>query len=182
MLAMMARFKPRRPPEDGRPTPERLARAAGDYTLGDPSGRGDRSMGGLLTFRDAPLERALGRHAISPKQYNAGTKFRLHWHRSGLSDALSSVDPNRIFAADSSNFSHMAKTDNEHFHRRQARAAWDELGKTNFDFLEAVICRDRSLVVAGAGLGWEHRTSAIAAATERLRGGLDILAKLWGLS
>jgi len=63
----------------GRPTAERIRRAAGHYTRGDT---------GQITMRDSPLERALARRVVTPEQYAAGQKYRHHWYHAGLCDPL----------------------------------------------------------------------------------------------
>lgn len=178
MLAM-AKSKHRHA-EPGRPTPERMAKAGSDYAIGDTTRRGSRD--GVLTMRDSPLERAVAREAITPAQYSAGTKYRLHWYLGGLSDALQSVDPNRVFAVDAGNFSGMARTENQVFHRQRYRAAVEELGPVTHKFLEEVVCRDTNLEDMGYALGWKSKSQAISAATERLKMALDVLKDLWGIN
>jgi hypothetical protein len=48
------------------PTPERLRRAGADV---------ERGHSGQITMRDAPLERAFARNAITAEQYSAGQKY-----------------------------------------------------------------------------------------------------------
>ena len=96
------------PAEDKRgPTPERVRHAQGLVERGN-LGRG---RSGISTMRNSPIERALGRRIISQTQYTAAIKYRHHWYRAGLSSPLQSVELNRIFATDLTNFSGMAKTE-----------------------------------------------------------------------
>ena len=164
--------------EDRRgPTPERLRHAQGFVERGN-LGRG---RSGISTMRDSPIERALARKIISQAQYTAAVKYRHHWFRAGLSSPLQSVELNRIFATDLTNFSGMAKTEAQVFHRQRYREAVQHIGITGAAVVEQVICQEISLEQAGYKLGWGSKPQAIAAATERLKGALDQLVALWGV-
>src|SRR5215470_17242188 len=94
------------PAEDTRgATPERLRHAQGFVERGNPG----RGRGGIVTMRDAPIERALARKTISQSQYTAAVKYRHHWYRAGLASPLSSVELNRIFATDMANYSDLSR-------------------------------------------------------------------------
>jgi hypothetical protein len=82
------------------PTPERLRRAGADIA---------RGHSGQITMRDAPLERAFARNAITAEQYSAGQKYRHHWYHAGLAGYLESVDLNRVLAIDLGAYAGMAK-------------------------------------------------------------------------
>src|SRR5215831_16125860 len=108
-LRKQSAFRPRviQPPspDDARgPTPERMRHAQGFVERGN-FGRG------RVTLRDSPIERARARNVISQAQYTAALKYRHHWYRAGLASPLSSVELNRIFAADMTSFSGMARTE-----------------------------------------------------------------------
>jgi hypothetical protein len=64
------------------PTPERMRRAGADV---------ERGHSGQITMRDAPLERAFARNAITAEQYSAGQKYRHHWYHAGLAGRRSWV-------------------------------------------------------------------------------------------
>jgi hypothetical protein len=154
------------------PTRERLLRAGADvFRQGD----------GVLRMRDSPIERAFARGVISGAQYNAALKYRHHWYRAGLSGPLASLDLERVFSNDASNYSGMAKTEAQVFHRQRYREAVQALGAIGAAVVEQCVCREESLEQAGIRLGWASKPQAIAAATERMKMALDQLAALWGL-
>jgi Domain of unknown function (DUF6456) len=158
--------------ECARPTAERFRRAGADFERGDT---------GQITIRDSPLERAHARKLINHQQYSVGQKYRHHWYHAGLADQLHSIDVNRIFAADRSNFSGMAKTEAQVFHRQRYREATQAVGKIGSHVLDWVVCRETPLDQVGYTLGWGSRPQAYAAAVERMKTALDELCKLWGL-
>ena len=154
------------------PTKERLRRAGADVERGDT---------GQITMRDSPLERAFARRVITQEQYSAGQKFRHHWYHGGLSDRLVSPDLSRIFAADAGNFSGMARTDAQVFHRQRYREATQAVGKIGAHILDWTVCREIPLEQVGYTLGWSSRGQAYAAAVERMRTALDDVCELWGI-
>ena len=153
------------------PTPERMRRAGQEHEVG-----GERGAVRVLTMRDAPLERALSRGAITSSQYTAGEKYRIHWHRSGL-QGLPSSDLGRIFAG----FQELNRSEKQIWHGQRYHEAKDHLGKIDAEMLDALICDETPLEQIGYWLGWHSRSSAIVAATERMKAALDGLRKLWGI-
>ncbi len=170
----MASKRKRRPPpiEIGAPTTERLRHAHGHVERGDM---------GTFTLRDAPLERLLARGGLSPDQYRAAEKYRVHWYRAGLAGSLQSVDANRVFATDVSNFSGMAKTEAQAFHRQQYRTAVQEVGVIAAAILETIICYEKPLADVGVNLGWRSKPKGIDAAEMLMRDALDRLCRHWGI-
>lgn len=158
-------------------TPEREAHSDGASEWG----RGDRDRETIRTMRDAPLERMHLRGVIGQKQYDALIKYRNHWYRGGLSSPLQSIDLNRVFASDMANFSGMAKSEAQAFHRQQYRAAVLHLGVQVAAIVEHVVCHEQNLESLGVKLGWPAKPQAIAAATERLKVSADDLCKFWGI-
>ena len=124
---------------------------------------------------------ALARKLITNQQYSVGQKYRHHWYHAGLADQLQSIDVERIFAADRTNFSGMAKTEAQVFHRQRYREATQAVGKIGSHVLDWVVCRETPLDQVGYTLGWGSRPQAYAAAVERMKTALDELSKLWGL-
>jgi hypothetical protein len=168
------------PAEDNRgPTAERLRHARGLVERGNP-GKG-KGRTGVVTMRDAPIERALARKIINQAQYTAAIKYRHHWYHAGLASPLSSVELNRIFAADPTNYSVMPKSEAQVFHRQRYREAVQHIGITGAAVVEQVVCQEISLEQAGYKLGWVAKPQAIAAATERMKAALDRLVELWGI-
>ena len=154
------------------PTTERLRRAGRDIERGDT---------GQITMRDSPLERALARSVIMQEQYLAGQKYRHHWYHAGLSDRLGSVDLTRVFAPVAGDFTTMAKTEAQVFHRQRYREATQAAGKIGSYVLDWTVCREVPLEQVGYALGWSSRPQAYAAAAERLKTALDEVCKLWGI-
>ena len=157
------------------------ARSQRRNASGGPARTSNAATLGQITMRDSPLERAHARKLITHQQYSVGQKYRHHWYHAGLADQLQSVDVNRIFAADRSNFSGMAKTEVQVFHRQRYREATQAVGKIGSHVLDWVVCRETPLEQVGYTLGWGSRPQAYAAAVERMKTALDELCKLWGL-
>jgi hypothetical protein len=153
------------------PTPERMRRAGQDFQRGDT---------GQITLGDNPLDRAFGRGTITGAQYSTGQKFRHHWYHAGLSDPLRSIDLDRVLAVDLGDYSGMAKTERQLFHRQRYREAVQAVGKIGSHVLDQVICRDIGFEQVGYTLGWSSRPQAYAAAVERMKTALDELCELWG--
>lgn len=156
----------------GQPTPQRIRHAGADFFRGDT---------GQITMRDSPLERAFARNVVSRQQYAAGQKYRHHLYHAGLCDPLGSMDLNRVFASNLGDFSGMARTENQVFHRQRYREAVEILGKIGSHVLESAVCREIALEQVGYLLGWSSRPQAYAAAVERMKNALDELCELWGL-
>jgi hypothetical protein len=159
-------------------TPRREAMAGEDVHFGAE---------GRIQVRDAPLERmerrgTLGRNdQENKKHYNSLSKFRIHWTHAGYAGSISALDPNHIFASDIMNFSGLAKTERQLFHRDRYRQATQLLGIRVSSVVEAVVCLEKSLDEAGKMLTWQNGPQARAAATEVLRGAADTLCRLWSV-
>src|SRR6478609_6724966 len=90
--------------ENAGPTPERILHSQGDFVVGD-----DKQGTKVYHFNDSPLARLYKRLRQANKstdeqrqltaEHVALMKYRIHWHMAGLEASLSSVDPNRIYAA-----------------------------------------------------------------------------------
>lgn len=158
------------------PTRERLLRASGLFEEGD-----DQTGGKIYTMRESPLDKMRARCAIDQKEYAALLKFKTHWHYAGLEPSCGSVDLNRIFAADPSNFSSMAKTERQHFHRQKYREAVRAMGMITSKIVESVVCFELPLQEAGVELGFSSRYRARVAAADRLRDAGYRLSELWGI-
>lgn len=165
------RKKPRPAAQEADPTPERMLKARGAVEYGD-DGRGRR----VLTVRDAPLERARARGAISEPQYQAGMKYYSHWYRAGLGGKCSSFELDRVFGG----FNGLRHSEAQAFHANQLAAARDWLGE-HVSIIDRVIVEEMPLEAIGRAYGWKNESQAIAAATERLKLALDRLCGLWGM-
>ncbi len=157
-------------------TPERVQKAAGAFTIGD-----DKQGGKTWTMMDSPLERLFAQDRLSKSEYDGLVKYRIHWFRAGLQPSLGSVDLNRIFASDPSNFSGMAKSEAQVFHRQKWREACDLLGHRATIVIDNVVCAEQSALSAGICIGWNNRPQAEAAAITVLRDAGYRLARHWGL-
>lgn len=172
----VGRLRTRTAVEQGRPTPERMAKAGEAYTLGD-----DGMGGKKYTMVDTPLERMQARGALDPKEYSALMKFKQHWHHAGLAPSVASMDLNRVFAADPSSASGMARTEQQAFHRQRYRESVRHIGLRASLVVERVVCHEQTLEMAGLALNWRTPAQARAAATELLRDAGYRLAQLWGI-
>lgn len=164
------------PSKDGEPSPERVQKAAGGFNIGD-----DKQGGKTWTMMDSPLERLYAQDRISKTEYEGLVKYRVHWFRAGLQPSLGSVDLNRVFASDPSNFSGMAKSEAQVFHRQKWREACDLLGHRATIVIDNVVCAEQSALSAGICIGWKNRPQAEAAAITVLRDAGYRLARFWGL-
>jgi hypothetical protein len=153
------------------PTNARLRKT--DYEVGKATG--------AVTVRDAPIEMMLSRKIITEKQYQGLGKFRIHWFNGGLSPKLGGIDASHIFAKDISNFSGMAKTERQVFHRQQWRAGNNAMGLRGSWIVHKIVCEEVSAEEAGRAMGWNNRPQAVAVATQQLRDAADRLCQLWGM-
>jgi hypothetical protein len=161
-------------PRDGEPTAERLSHATSGYTSGDI--RGQR-----IYAIQSPLERAARRGDLTPKQFDALTKFVHHWYHGRMAGSVASLDLDRVFASDPSNFSGLARTERQSFHRKRWREAIDAMSHQTGIVVENVVLRENSLEIAGYCIGYASKPKAIAGALAKLREGADQLVKLWGM-
>ena len=159
------------------PTAERIWKADGAFDLG-----GDDRVGRTYIFSDSPLGRMFKRHAIDPIEFTALQRYKHHWYHGGLLSSMGSVDLNRVFASDPSNFSGMAKSERQAFHRQQYREARELIGHRPGIVVDNVVCQELSLEIGGYAIGWRNRPQAVAAATEMLRDAGYRLSKHWGIS
>lgn len=157
------------PAESSNPTPERLLRSGGNFTIGDRQR--------ILTMRDDPLGAAHHRGAITDAQFFCGQKYYLHWYRAGLAGHMGSADLGRVLGGDGAG---LFASENACHHLKQFRAGHDALNKRTRDVVNKIVLDREPLISVGYGLGWNNKLQASAAATERLREGLDLLVVLWG--
>jgi hypothetical protein len=115
------------------------------------------------------------------QEYNALQKYKIHWTAAGLESSLGSADLGRIFAADPTSMSGMAKTERQAHHRQQWRAARELLGHKPGIVVDNIVCAETSIEVAGWSIGFNSRTQARDSAEKVLRESARKLAKLWGI-
>jgi hypothetical protein len=154
------------------PTDARIRKSEG-YDIGKADGR--------YTMRDAPIEIMAAKKILTEKQYQALTKYRIHWFNAGLSESFGGMDPNHIFASDISNFAGMAKTERQVFHRQRWRAANLEMRLKGTWVVTKIVCEEWTAEQTGRAMGWNNRPQAVAASTQLLRDAADRLCSLWGM-
>jgi hypothetical protein len=171
----------------GIPTAERLAKAAGHFTVGD-----DKQGTRVYHFHDTTVDRLYSRLARQAKgrgaeetvrsEYLALQRYKHHWHHSGLEVSIGSVDLDRIFAPESPGMNGMPKTERQAHHRRQYREARELLGWKPHIVVENVMCAEISLEQAGFSIGYNSPFRSREGAVKILRESGRALAKLWGIS
>lgn len=162
------------------PTQERLARAA----CAPEEGGEDRGVK-IYHFKDTPLERFYARLRLSAgtrdtdqltDEHTALMKYRNHWHCAGLEASISSVDLNRIYAADPSNMVGMAKSERQFDHRKKYRAAVALLGHKPHILLDNFVNYEWALSIACHTIGYsEYRARRL------VRDSAAKLADHWGI-
>ena len=135
-------------------------------------------------MRDSPINRALSQHVINAAQFNAASKFYLHWFRAGLSESYGSADLNRVFGGDGGGAG-MARTEAQAFHRQRFRAARDEieqgLGGLSYWVAEQIVCHEKPFTEVGQVFGHKNRTKAADVSKQILLPVLNLLCKSWGI-
>lgn len=149
------------------PTPERLAKMDNFY---------HRSATGPITARDAPLERMEARGIIDRRMYDAGVKYRIHWHQAGLQERYASLRLDGTFGGSPETI-----TDAMAHHRGVYEKAVQFLGVRRSNVVEEVCCRDCGLLDVGRKLGYRDADEARAASKKLLVEGLEALADFWGI-
>ena len=168
--------------EDFRPDPSLVdERGPTNARLGKSEVHEIGSSDGRYTMRDAPLEIMAAKKIITERQYDGLGKYRIHWFNGGLSATLGGMNPSHIFAKDITNFSGMAKTERQVFHRQQFRAANQVLGLRGTWVVGKIVCEEATAEQTGRLMGWNNRPQAVAAATQALRDAADRLCQLWGM-
>jgi hypothetical protein len=154
------------------PTPERIRRAGADFELGDT---------GQITMRDSPLERARARKLITTSSIPSDRSIVITWYHAGLADQLQSIDVERIFAADRTNFSGDGEDRSPGLSSATISRGDAGRGKIGSHVLDWVVCRKlRSIRSAIRWAGAAVR-KPMPQAVERMKTALDELSKLWGL-
>jgi hypothetical protein len=163
--------------------PERPIRIIVSSAAGGPLDIVGRAVADKLaaSLREPVVVETRARKAISPEQYAAAQKYRHHWYFGGLHDHLGSLDLTRILAGHHGDYSSMARSENQAFHRQRFREAVQAIGKIGSHVLDSAVCREMPLEQVGYALGWGNRAQAYAAAAERMKIALDGLCKLWGI-
>jgi len=174
----MKRAKTKPPEYSSGPTAERIAKSQGEYVVGD-----DQQGTKVYHFHDTPLARLYKRLSAADKsdsnrkqltaEHVALMKYRHHWYHAGLEASVGSVDPNRVFSSDPSNFSGMAKSERQVSHRQMYRRAGEHLmkalgrseGHSAIVLLDNFVCYEWDRGIASGMSAYKFRkTVRIAAA------------------
>lgn len=131
-------------------------------------------------MRDSPLDRMLSRGAIDPAPYRALMKYKHHWYHAGLNGSISSVDANRVFATDATNFSGMARTERQAEHRQQYRKAVQNIGVIASNVVERVVCYEMPMSSGVEAVRNKPQTISESAMALKIAG--EILARHWGIT
>lgn len=163
------------------PTPERLAKSGYQFEVGD-----DKQGTRVYTFRDAPIERLKDAGKLSKDEYEALTRYHSHWVFGRLLPTVGAVDPNRVYATNPAEFSFLAKTERQVWHRQQFAAA-NEMLKARSAWkpsivLDNVVINEQSLVVAGFCVGFKSEYRSRTGALNYLKDAASILIDLWGIN
>jgi hypothetical protein len=151
------------------PTPERLQHA-NDNHVQIPGTRATR-------MADAPIDRLRTSGALTESQYQAAATLFKDYYNAGLAP-LGAVDYER-FHVDGSKPSSVS--DFRYAAIERYNRSCKELGEFFRVTVDAVVLREQSVEGAGRALGLGNASQARAVALDRLRGGLDILVKRYGL-
>lgn len=151
------------------PTPERIAKADGFFHV---------TKDGPMTVRDAPFERLHARHKITQQQYDAGVKYRHHWHNGGMQERF--AVQNFMGVGGGEGWEYLPATERQVQHRETYRKAVQDLGPILSVVVEEIVCREVDPVIVGRKL-WHYADDkqARAAATSALVIGLDRLYRFF---
>ncbi len=150
------------------PTPERLRAANDNFVV-------DRKTG-THTMQDSPVRRMHKDGRLTDAQLDAAERYYADWYAAGMAP-LGAVDYGRPMVD-----GHSPKTESDYRvgaaqRWRRARTDLGALGQV----VDRVVLEEQSLEAAGADLGWTGASQRRAVATDRLRLGLDVLARRYGL-
>lgn len=172
----MAKAKVKKPAaiNEFRPTPERLAKADGLYSV-------QVIMDGSkqVHMRDDPLSRMYAKCDTDReyREYAALLKFRMHHDGARMAGELCSVNFDMASGAGDDGAG-MPRTEREAHHRQEYRRAVDLIGQVATHVIEAVICFDKPLHEVGSAF-YSTRAQAAAAAAGIIRASASRLAHFW---
>jgi hypothetical protein len=132
---------------------------------------------GATRMHDSPLDRLKRTGAITPTQHEAGARYLADYYQAGLAP-LGAFDYSRPVVDGASPKGHSD-------YRFAALQRWNgaraAMGDRVAAVADPVILHEQSIEAAGRSVGHANRPQAVAVATDRLIGALDILAKRYGL-
>lgn len=167
-----AKVKKISPDNEFGPTPERLSKSDGLYSV-----MIDLSGSRRMHMRDDPLSRMYAnfRTDDEPGEYAALLKFRKHHDGARMAGNLRSIDLDRVGVTDGAD---TPRTESETNHLVEYRRAVDLIGPVAARFVEAVVCFDKPLHEVGT-IFYATRAQAAAAASGIIRAAASSLARLW---
>lgn len=158
-------------------TSERIKKAGNDTYL---------SKDGVRYVRDWPLSTLHSKGLLSKNKemndamYIASDKLYRIWYLSGLS-GYPSISLNGISGGDSDKSWGMPRSESSMMARKELRNAIDLLGKRTWLYVEDICISQISVEKSGMSRStYRSRDKAIAVAMDRLREGLEIIAREWG--
>ena len=166
---MARKRKPRAPQMLVPPTPERVAKAEGFFHA---------AKDGSIIVKDAHFERLHSRGKITQQQYDAGVKYRHHWHNGGMQERY--AVQNFMGVGGGEGWEYLPATERQVQHREIYRKAVQDLGPILSVVVEDIVCREADPVMIGRKL-WHYADDkqARAAATSALVIGLDRLYRFF---
>jgi hypothetical protein len=163
--------------DTAQPTPERAAKAGAELR---------RDAVRAYHCEDAPIERLAARKALASDEggnrtlLEAGKRYYEHWYLAGL-NGLGAIDLTRAGGGDGSPACGMPTTEAAAHHRREFRAALDALGKAGkrlSEVVDLVVLHEQEIeAIARKVSGYKDKTAATAVTLDRLRTGLECLAR-----
>jgi hypothetical protein len=197
-LAPVRGLTPLRLPDQGGPTPERLAKLPGVTIIQRAGGTkivamapGTRSpvgADGVVRVSQSPLDRLEALHRLAPgdsdrntKLHDAGDRLRQHWYLAGLDGGPGSIDLNRAGGGNGHPAWLTPSSESAAYHRQRFRAARDGMEAGHWQIVFGICCGEATLEAAGRDAGFGNAHAANAVALDRLRRGLELLALAWGI-
>ena len=160
--------------------PTRLRLCRTEFDIGDT---------GVITVKQAPIERAVKRGTFTEQQGRAAEKFYMHWYRASMAGSMGSADPLKIFGSNN-DFARLCSTEAAEQHwrilNRALRSVRERIdgagarGDYAIRLLEYIVCREIPFEEAGQKIGFQGKAAEIMARTW-LRSALNILIDEWGL-
>lgn len=133
---------------------------------------------GAARMQDSPIDRLRRTGSITEGQHAAGKSYYADWYAAGLAP-LGAFDYTRPIVDGASPKSHSDYRSSASFRWNAARGA---MGSFLAAVVDPVVLSELSLEQAGFGVGVKNRPQAVAVARDRLVGGLDVLAKQYGIA
>lgn len=158
-------------------TPERLAKAANDNTIGKD---------GVRRITESPFARMHARGQLDPDAgineilYSAGRNYFQNWYYGGLA-GISGIDYSRIGSGGDGKANMLPRSEFALGHRERWRAAREDLGPRYSEIVDPIVLEERTIADIRGATGYKHDGTASAVTKERLNTALRRLAVFYGL-